>query len=352
MLDPLKLRVLRSVVETGSIRASAEALGYTPSAVSQHLTSLRRETGIELVERSGRGITDTAHARLLAAEAGAALDALDALDRTVEDLRAGRTGTLRLGYATSVAASWVPELTRQVRRRFPDLRLELVLRDCTCEDLVEAGMDVVVGEGSGEAPTEDWETHDLLEEGYVAIVGADHRLADRSELRLQELAEESWVTDDPLDSPWFDRIASACRAAGYSPRVEVNPGDFPTVLGFVATGDHVTVQPSVIAWDLRADVVAIPLAPPAPRRRLRLQVRRAVSLNPAVQFLAAGIRELAARRAEEIPGLVDLTADAPRDGRPGRTASSGRGASPAPASREEPEAREVPAAREALDPVG
>ena len=307
MLDPLKLRVLRSVVETGSIRASAEALGYTPSAVSQHLTSLRRETGIELVERSGRGISVTAHGRRLAAEAGPALDALDALDRTVEDLRAGRIGTLRLGYATSVAASWVPELTQQVRRRFPDLRLELVLRDCTCEDLAAEGMDVVVGEGSEEVPSEEWASQELLEEGYVAIVGADHPLADRSEVRLQELAEESWVTDDPLESAWFDRIAAACRAAGFTPRVDVNPGDFPTVLGFVATGDHVTVQPSVIGADLRPDVVAIPLAEPGPRRRLRLQVRRAVALNPAVQFLAAGIRDLAARKAADFPGVLDLT---------------------------------------------
>src|SRR5699024_10212224 len=114
MLDPFKLRVLRSVVETGSIRASAEALGYTPSAVSQHLTSLRRETGLELVERSGRGIAVTAHARAHAAEADHALEALDALDRAVADLRSGRTGTLRLDYATSIAATWVPELAQRV----------------------------------------------------------------------------------------------------------------------------------------------------------------------------------------------------------------------------------------------
>ncbi|HLQ81337.1 MAG TPA: LysR family transcriptional regulator [Brachybacterium sp.] len=316
MLDPGKLRVLRSVVETGSIRASAEALGFTPSAISQHLTSLRRETGLELVERSGRGILVTAHARVLAAEAGHALDALAALDRAVEDLRSGRTGTLRLGYATSIAASWVPELAQQVRRSFPDLRLELVLRDCSCEDLVEAGMDIVVGEGAGDPRTEEWEGHDILEEGYIAILSAGHPLAGRSAVHLQEIADEAWATDDPLESFWFDRIGAACRAAGFSPRVEVNPGDFPTVLGFVATGDYVTVQPSVIASDLRPDVVAIPLAPPAPRRRLRVQVRRAISRNPAAQFIIEQIHALAAKRAREIPGLVDLSAASPRDPAP------------------------------------
>lgn len=309
MLDPVKLRVLRSVVETGSIRASADALGYTPSAVSQHLSALRRETGLELVERSGRGILVTAHARLLAAESGPALDALSALERTVSNLRSGRTGTLRLGYATSIAATWVPELARDVRRAYPDLGLELALRDCSCEDLAEAGMDIVVGEGVGPIDSVDWEIHEILEEGYVALVSADHPLAERPTVRLKDLAEESWVTDDPIDSFWFDRIGAACRAAGFSPCVDVNPSDFPTVLGFVATGDHVSVQPSVIAQNLRADIVAIPLAPPAPRRRLRVQVRRTVARNPAAQYIVQRIHAVAAKRSAEIPGLMHLVGD-------------------------------------------
>ncbi|MFC7376663.1 LysR family transcriptional regulator [Brachybacterium sp. GCM10030268] len=320
MLDPVKLRVLRSVVETGSIRASAEALGYTPSAISQHLTSLRRETGLELVERSGRGIHVTAHARLLADEAGPALDALDAVERTAKDLRSGRIGRLRFGYATSIAGDWIPELARDVRRRYPDLGLDLTLRDCQGDGVLEdSGLDIVVGDGEAPSrPSAEWEYQEILEEGYVALVGAGHPLAGRPSLLLKELADEAWVTDDPLDSYWFDRICSACRAAGFSPRVDVNPNDYSTVLGFVASGDYVSVQPSVIARDMRPDVVAIPLDPPAPRRRLRVQVRRATSRNPAVQYIVERIHAVAAMRAEEIPGVIYLgsTSTDRRDPRP------------------------------------
>ena len=63
-------------------------------------------------------------------------------------------------------------------------------------------------------------------------------------------------------------------------------------------------------------MVAIPLAPPAPRRRLRVQVRRAISRNPAAQFIIEQIHALAAKRAREIPGLVDLSAASPRDPAP------------------------------------
>src|SRR5699024_12669564 len=149
MLDPTRLRVLRSVVETGSIRASAEALGYTPSAVSQHLSILRRETGLELLERSGRGVRVTETARAVAQEAGKVLDALDALDHRVADLRAGRTGTLHFGYATSGAATWVPELAREVRQRVPDLGLGPALRACGGPGGAEDGPASVVAEDGG-----------------------------------------------------------------------------------------------------------------------------------------------------------------------------------------------------------
>ncbi|MEZ5192693.1 MAG: LysR family transcriptional regulator [Nocardioides sp.] len=48
MLDPTRLRVFRAVVATGSVAAAAGNLDYTPSAVSQHLQALQRETGLVL----------------------------------------------------------------------------------------------------------------------------------------------------------------------------------------------------------------------------------------------------------------------------------------------------------------
>ena len=310
MLDPVKLRVLRSVVETGSIRASAEALGYTPSAVSQHLTSLRRETGLDLVERSGRGIVVTAHGRLLAEQAGPALDALAGLDRTIADLRSGRTGSLRLGYAASVASPWIPELARDVRRRFPDLGLELVLRSCSIDDLLEEDMDVAVGETSTSPAVEDWQALEFLEEGYVAIVAAHHPLAGREMLQLKDLAEEDWATDDPPGSPWFERICSACRAAGFTPCVQINPQDYSTVLGFVATGDYVTVQPSIIAQDLRTDLVAVPIDAPTLRRRMSVQVRRTMTRHPAARYIVQRVHAMAEERARDIVGVEHLNAPA------------------------------------------
>ncbi|MGY5766013.1 LysR family transcriptional regulator [Brachybacterium sp. DNPG3] len=305
MLDPVKLRVLRSVAETGSIRASAEALGYTPSAVSQHLSALRRDTGVALVERSGRGIVVTAAGHRLAERAGTALEALDDVDRLARELASGRTGTLGLGYATSVAATWVPRVASDVRRVFPDLQLELMHRDCTMQ---EAGQryDVIIADADSPDFGPEWTGLDLVEEVYSVLVAADHPLAARDGIALHELADLAWATDDPLDSWWFARILAACRAAGFAPRVEVNPSDFATVGGFVATGDCISVQPSLIAATPLPGVAAIPLRRPCPERRVQVRVRRSAADSPATRFIVRRLHEIADDTAATVPGVTAL----------------------------------------------
>lgn len=302
MLDPVKLRVLRSVVETGSIRVSAEALGYTPSAVSQHLSALRKETGVTLLERSGRGIEVTPAGREIAGAAGTALDALDQVSRLATELRSGRTGTLAFAYVSSVAATWVPRIAQEVREEFPDLSLSLLHRDCSEDELDRRG-DVVVADDLTPSFGDDWTETDLLEEGYSALVGAGHPLAGRETVGIADLGEHPWVTDDPLDSYWFERIASACRAAGFSPPVVANPPDYSAVLGFVALGTMISVQPSLIAQEPHAGIRAIPIAPPSPRRRIQVRVRGGVRDNPAAAFVVERLRVIAAEQAQDTPGI-------------------------------------------------
>lgn len=232
------------------------------------------------------------------------LEALADLERTARDLREGRTGTITFAYTSSAAATWVPAIARYVRQVFPDLALNLVLRHCVVGGQPDQRGDILIAVDDDPDFGPEWIAHGILEEGYMALVGAGHPLSTRSSVALKELATNPWVTDDPLDSVWFDRIAASCRAAGFSPPVEVNPPDFPAVLGFVAAGDYVSVQPSLIAQKLPSGVVAIPLEPPAPRRRLELRVRESVASHPAVRCIIEQVHATAASYAGSVPGVV------------------------------------------------
>src|ERR687893_443300 len=74
MLELRRLRLLRELHERGTIAAVAEALQFTPSAVSQQLAMLEREAGVPLLERSGRGVRLTDAALVLVDHAEALLE--------------------------------------------------------------------------------------------------------------------------------------------------------------------------------------------------------------------------------------------------------------------------------------
>ena len=105
VLDIHRLRVFRSVVASGSVAGAADNLGYTPSAVSQHVTALARETGLTLFERAGRGLRPTAAGLVLAEQADAILARVAEAETVVADLRTGRTGSVSLAYFASVGAT-------------------------------------------------------------------------------------------------------------------------------------------------------------------------------------------------------------------------------------------------------
>src|SRR5688572_12261558 len=92
VLDVHRMRVFRAVIASGSVHGAATSLGYTPSAVSQHVAALQRETGLTLLTRAGRGVEATAAGLALAKEIDAVLSQVRVVESLVEDLRAGRAG--------------------------------------------------------------------------------------------------------------------------------------------------------------------------------------------------------------------------------------------------------------------
>ena len=77
MLDLRRLRLLRELGRRGTITAVAKALSYSPSAVSQQLTALEKETGVRLLEPAGRRVRLTAQADLLIAHTEVLLEEME-----------------------------------------------------------------------------------------------------------------------------------------------------------------------------------------------------------------------------------------------------------------------------------
>jgi DNA-binding transcriptional LysR family regulator len=307
MIDVQRLRVFRAVVASGSVQAAADHLGFTPSAVSQQISALQRETGLVLFEKAGRGISPTASAKVLAAESEEVMGSLSRLGGVVEHLRDGRSGSLVIGTFDSAAQMWLPHVALGLQQDFPDLVLELIL-----DDLGSAGaaqplrrdLDVTT-ELAEAAPVErvGYERLVLVEESYrVAIPEGHELLADYpGAVPMAALADVAMIDADFSDTGCAVIVRNACRAAGFSPRYVARSDDHHTALAFVAGRIGVTILPELAVDENLPGIVSRELVSPAPRRRVVAFVRDSSALSPpvcrAVELLHEAVAETVARRA-------------------------------------------------------
>src|SRR3954453_18388655 len=129
MLDLRRLRLLRELLERGTIAAVADALRFTPSAVSQQLAILEREAGVPLLERAGRGVRLTDPALMLVEHADALLDRAALAEADLAAAAGTVTGRARIaGFQSVVLRIGVPGM-QGLARDAPRLACDLVEAD-------------------------------------------------------------------------------------------------------------------------------------------------------------------------------------------------------------------------------
>src|SRR5919204_3349781 len=126
MLDLRRLRLLRELSERGTIAAVADALQFTPSAVSQQLASLEREAGVRLLERAGRGVRLTDAALVRVEHADALLERAAIAEADLAAAAGTVTGRGRIAGFQSVSLRLALPAIEALRRDAPRLRCELV----------------------------------------------------------------------------------------------------------------------------------------------------------------------------------------------------------------------------------
>ena len=278
---------------SGSVQAAADNLGMTASAVSQHLSTLGRETDLVLFERAGRGIRPTAAAHALYASTTAYMDEVSRVDDLVTDLREGRTGRLSIGYFSSAGAAWMPVLAKTLAAEMPDLTINLVLSESG-----QAGpttdLDLVID--VPDAPTAGGVRRVFLrDDPFVAVLPVSHPLAGREAVALTDLRGDSWVSNDLHRNIGHRIVVAACAAAGFTPRFPVQAQDHYTAIAFVAAGLGISVVPALGARALPPDVVAVPIVAPTPIRRISALVRVAAAPNRALERALELLTDLGAQ---------------------------------------------------------
>src|ERR1041385_6828421 len=113
MLDVRRLRMLRELSLHGTIRATASSLSFTPSAVSQQLSALERDLGVELLERRGRSVQLTPAAHALVERTEQILVQLEAAEAEAKAIASASQAPLRAASFAIAAATILADAVRE-----------------------------------------------------------------------------------------------------------------------------------------------------------------------------------------------------------------------------------------------
>ena len=276
MLNPLRLAILVHVVETGSVSAAADELGYTPSAISQQLKKLESETSQPLLRRHARGIVPTDAGHLLVSHARKVLRQLDAAASDLKDLAEGHRGSLAVGAFPTISASFLPEVIDIFKHRYPaiDLSLKSGRFDMLLEDLERGYSNIsLLWEYPWDPVKVDGvRVDELFKESYVVLVSAEHPLADRKQIRLEELKDESWIVRANRH-PIVEVLDRVVEGAGFRPMIALYANDYQEVQAMVSVGIGVAMAPRSAVAIQHPGVRALSLGRQTPVRNVLVAQR-------------------------------------------------------------------------------
>ena len=194
MLDLRRLRLLRELHERGTIAAVADALQFTPSAVSQGLAALEREAGVKLLERVGRGVRLTDAAIVLVEHADALLERAALAEADLAAAAGTVAGRGRIAGFQSVALRIALPAMQALARDAPRLRCEFweAEPEQALPALALGDLDLVLGDEWQHGP-------------WRMPAGLERHVLLRDPVRLVLPAERSSPEEVALEDLWARR---------------------------------------------------------------------------------------------------------------------------------------------------
>src|SRR3954447_9549229 len=306
MLELRRLRLLRELQQRGTIAAVADALQFTPSAVSQQLALLEREAGVQLFERAGRGVRLTDAALVLVDHSEALLERAALAESDLAAAQGTVAGRGRIAAFQSVMLTLAIPAVKALAGAAPRLRCEVV--ESEPEDglpaLAIGDVDVALGDEWQHQPRRlppGVDRHELLADPVQVILPARHPILRRYEgaVPIAELANEIWASGHPAMG-WEQMTQHACRQlGGFDPDIRHRANDANVSRGLVARGLAVSLLPALPLPRKHPGIAVRPIAEGTISRSIFAATRTSDANRPSTGAILDAIRTAAA----ELPPL-------------------------------------------------
>lgn len=234
-----------AVAEEQNFGRAAKRLGMSQPPLTEQIQTLEQSLKVKLFERSRRGTKLTPEGAAILPAVKKFAEQLGRLELAVREAASGQRSVLTVGAITSAMVEVLPSLIEKMKATYPDVTISMREIDSVEAvpllqsgdiDLAFARLEGDLGAGITSIP--------LREDRLAVALPQLHPYAKRSRIRLASLAGEDFVMFYRRVSPgYFDSLLTACRSAGFSPRIVHEVSSLASQIAFVGCGQGLALIP-------------------------------------------------------------------------------------------------------------
>jgi DNA-binding transcriptional LysR family regulator len=227
------LRYFVVVAEEQNVTRAAERLHVSQPALSRQIHDLEDELGVMLFRRTPKSLALTDAGKVFLREARAVVLRADQAVEAVRAAAANCQGHLRIGYAPSLTAKFLPEALRRFEAGSPGVRVSL--HDLSSEEcrqrLAARKLDLALSIEPSDAGKRGLVFEKVTVQAMVCAVATTHPLARRRSVAVEKLKNEDFVVYAEEDYPeYVTSFRRMCLAAGFKPRIT---GEYDGATGLI-----------------------------------------------------------------------------------------------------------------------
>ncbi len=230
-----QVEVIRAVMLRGTINGAAELLGVSAPGISRLVKHTEETLGLRLFERRAGLFVPSVEAGKVFDQIREVYKGVENLQSAIDSLKKGEEVQLSFASAPSVAQFIAARALRTIRKRYPDLYIDLnILKIEETADylLLERGEFVIM---SSAVHNPGIQSEKLAHGRVVAILPEGHPLAAQEVISVHDLAKEEMVGIDPSD-PYGRIISRPFREAGIDLRHTMRGRFAQTIVSLVRHG--------------------------------------------------------------------------------------------------------------------
>ena len=252
-MDVNKIKIFIQAVESGSLLAAAEKLGYTQAGLTHIMKALERELGLVLLQRGKFGVRLTKEGSRLMPLFGELVAVQDRIDAEAQMIVKQKASVIRLAAVASVIRTCLPDILMAFQKENPSVSFEIKEGDERMYQWFDQG-DVDICITSNIFRRDEFQP--LFKDEFLAVLPADYPIGDGEKYPLQRIEEDPFLYSTCVNDVEVEKLLKHC---GIHPKKQNTYVEDNSLVSMVARGFGVSLLPRLVLVNCHEKVRLAPL---------------------------------------------------------------------------------------------